>query len=188
MSEPTEALLERCRQGDGQAFAQLVAEQQDYIYTLARRILLDPEEAADLTQEVLLQVWRGLPAFRGGSRFRTWLYRIVVNRGLNRLRRRRREGESVPLEQARESGRLPAGGEDPYTHAWKEERRRTLWEKVHELPPRYRIVLSLFYQQDLSCAEIAQVLGIPLGTVKTYLHRARKALAEAWPQGGEDAL
>jgi RNA polymerase sigma-70 factor (ECF subfamily) len=187
MKEPDASLLQRCQRGDAQAFAQLVTEQQDYVYTVARRLLRDSEEAADLTQEVFVQLWRGFPAFRGESQFRTWLYRIVVNRCLNRLRKLRRESETVRLDKGVVE-RLPAEGGDPYTEVWRKERRAFVWGQVEHLPPRYRLVLTLFYQNELSCAEIGEVLGLPVGTVKTHLYRARLALAGALSQGGTDAL
>lgn len=187
MKEPTPTLLERCRQGDTEAFARLVTEQQDYVYTLARRIVHDPEEAADLTQEVFVQVWRGLPSFRGAARFRTWLYRIVVNRGLNRLRKRRRERDDVSMDPQMIDS-LAAAGNDPYTEAWQRERRAFIWEQVDRLPAKYRLAVALYYQQELSCAEVAQVLGLPLGTVKTHLYRARQALADVLAEEGYSGL
>lgn len=186
MKEPEDALLERCRRGDDAAFAQLMAEQQDYVYTLVRRILRDPEEAADLTQEIFLHVWQGLPLFRGEARFRTWLYRIAVNHCLNRLRQKRREEKMVSLNDVRPQ--QLASGEDLAVSAWKKERRAFIWEQVERLPLPYRLVLNLFYQEELSCAEIAEVLGMPVGTVKTHLFRARQALAEALPREDSDAL
>jgi RNA polymerase sigma-70 factor (ECF subfamily) len=187
MKEPDQVLLERCRQKDTEAFTQLVTEQQDYVYTLARRVLRDPEEAAEITQDVFLHVWNGLPFFRGEARFRTWLYRIVVNHCLNRLRRVERERTTESLDE-RTSGHLTDTRNDPHTEAWQQQRRELVWSKVEELPERYRLVLTLFYQQDLSCAEIADLLGIPVATVKTHLYRARAALADSLPQGGQDAL
>lgn len=187
MKEPDSALLARCQQHDAEAFAQLMTEQQDYVYTLARRLLRDPEEAADLTQEIFLNVWNGLPFFRQESRFRTWLYRIVVNHCLNRLRRVRRESRTVSLD-AGLAGQLSDMQDDPHTEVWRQERRKFVWKQVEELPERYRLVLNLFYQQEMSCAEIADLLGIPVATVKTHLYRAREALANALPQGGKDAL
>lgn len=187
MAEPDPSLLERCQQGDDAAFSQLVIDQQDYVYTLARKMLRDPEEAADLAQEVFVQVWRGLPSFRRESRFRTWLYRIVVNLGLNRLRRSRREPGTVSLDAPR-SAELPPSRDDPYSEAWQRERREQIWREVGQLPLKYQLVLSLYYQQELSCADIADVLSMPVGTVKTHLHRARRALVEALPRGGQDAL
>ncbi len=187
MKEPDPALLERCRQHDAEAFARLMTEQQDYVYTLARRVLRDPEEAADLTQDIFLNVWNGLPFFRQESRFRTWLYRIVVNQCLNRLRRVRRERQTVSLD-ADIVGQLSDTRNDPHTEVWKQERQALIWNHVERLPERYRLVLTLFYQQEMSCAEIADLLGIPVATVKTHLYRAREALANSLPQGGRDAL
>lgn len=187
MKEPDPALLERCQRHDAEAFAQLMTEQQDYVYTLARRLLRDPEEAADLTQDIFLNVWNGLPFFRQESRFRTWLYRIVVNHCLNRLRRVRRESRTVRLDEGL-AGRLPDMQNDPHTEVWRQERQAFIWKQVERLPERYRLVLNLFYQQEMSCAEIADLLGVPVATVKTHLYRAREALANSLPQGGKDAL
>lgn len=187
MKDPDPALLERCQRKDAEAFAQLVAEQQDYVYTLARRVLHDPEEAADLTQEVFWHVWNGLPHFRGEARFRTWLYRIVVNHALNRLRVLRRERHTASLEDS-EAQHLPALGPELSEEAWHRERKALIWANVERLPAKYRLVLNLFYQQEMSCAEIAETLGIPVATVKTHLYRARQVLADSLPQGGEGAL
>jgi RNA polymerase sigma-70 factor (ECF subfamily) len=187
MRDPDPALLERCQRKDAEAFAQLVAEQQGYVYTLARRLLRDPEEAAELTQDVFLHVWNGLPFFRGEARFRTWLYRIVVNHCLNRVRQLQRERGKVSLDEET-IGQVSDAHSDPHTEAWKKERREFIWRKVEELPERYRLALTLFYQQELSCGEIAELLGIPVATVKTHLYRARAALAAALPPGGRDAL
>jgi len=187
MKDPDPALLERCQHKDADAFAQLVTEQQDYVYTLAQRVLRDPEDAAELTQDVFLHVWNGLPFFRGESRFRTWLYRIVVNHCLNRLRRVRRDRATVRLDD-RMAGQLTDSRNDPHTEVWKRERRALIWGQVDKLPDRYRLVLTLYYQQEMSCPEIADLLGMPVATVKTHLYRARAALADSLPPGGQDAL
>ncbi len=187
MKEPDPGLLERCRKHDAEAFAQLVAQQQDYVYTLARRALRDNEEAADVTQEIFLRVWQGLPYFRGQARFRTWLYRIAVNQCLNRLRKLKRERDTVSLDEETVQRLADQAGDVP-TEALARERQRLVWDHVELLPTRYRIVLNLYYQQEMPCAEIADVLGMPVATVKTHLYRARAALASALPQGGSDVL
>jgi RNA polymerase sigma-70 factor (ECF subfamily) len=187
MKDPDPALLERCQQKDADAFAQLVTEQQDYVYTLAQRVLGDPEEAAELTQDVFLHVWNGLPFFRRESRFRTWLYRIVVNHSLNRLRRIQRDRVTVRLDD-KMAGQLADSRSDPQNEVWKRERRTLIWGKVEQLPERYRLALTLYYQQEMTCAEIADLLGIPVATVKTHLYRARAALADSLPLGEQDAL
>ena len=86
------------------------------------------------------------------------------------------------------AGQLADTHSDPHTEVWNQERRELIWGKVEQLPERYRLVITLFYQQEMSCAEIAELLDIPVGTVKTHLYRGRAALAEALPQGGQDAL
>jgi RNA polymerase sigma-70 factor (ECF subfamily) len=187
MNEPAPELLERCRRQDPEAFARLLLEQQDYVYTLALRVLRDPEEAADVTQEVFLHVWQGLPSFRRESRFTTWLYRIATNACLNRLRQLRREREIVRLDEVPAEA-LPPAEADPQREAWEQERRSLVWRAVGRLQTGYRLVVTLFYQHGLKVSEIAQVLGIPVGTVKTYLHRARQALAGMLSRGGDHGL
>ncbi|MGC8874556.1 MAG: RNA polymerase sigma factor, partial [Chloroflexia bacterium] len=182
MKDPAPDLLERCREHDPEAFACLVREQQDYVYTLALRMLRDPEEAADLTQEIFLRVWQALPSFRGESRFTTWLYRIATNACLNRLRELRLELGTVSLEEV-PAEVLPSSEADPDREAWERERNALLWGAVERLRTGYRLVVTLFYQHGLPVAEIARVLGIPAGTVRTYLHRAREALAELLARG-----
>lgn len=184
MKEPAPDLLERCRRRDPEAFACLVREQQDYVYTLALRVLRDPEEAADITQEIFLRVWQALPAFRGESRFTTWLYRIAANACLNRLRQLRRERGTLSLDELPAEA-LPAAEGDPHRETWERERRALLWGAVERLQTGYRLVVTLFYQHGLPVAEIARALDIPVGTVKTYLHRARQALAGLLAQGAD---
>ncbi|HOQ98896.1 MAG TPA: sigma-70 family RNA polymerase sigma factor [Anaerolineae bacterium] len=176
MQEPSALLLARCCQGDAQAFAQLVASVQTYVYNLAYRLLRDEDEAHDLTQDALVRTWHMLPSFRGESRFTTWLYRLVVNLGLNHLARLRRRPQEAPLEGhvAADPSHLAADPQEIYEAA---ERRRIVWEAVDALPDKYRIVITLYYQHGCSYQEIADSLQLPLNTVKTHLARARRLLA-----------
>lgn len=177
MQEPPARLLARCRQGDTEAFAQIVAQQQAYVYNLAYRLLGHAEEARDLAQEALLRAWLMLPSFRGESRFTTWLYRLVVNLGLNRkvsLRRQLRQDsiEDLPLPDSSELAANPQQVQEA------SEKREFIWHQVDRLPEKYRLVITLYYQLELSYQEIAEVLQLPLNTVKTHLARARHMLAE----------
>lgn len=178
MQEPSPPLLARCREGDRQAFNQLAAQQQAYVYNLAYRIVGQAEEAADLAQDALVKVWQMLPSFRGDSRFTTWLYRLVVNLGLNRLARLRRE-QCVPDADA-----LPVPGDqlswaaNPEDIHDENERRAFIWAQVDALPEKYRVVITLYYQQECSYLEMAEILQLPINTVKTHLARARQMLAE----------
>ncbi len=188
MQEPSATLLARCIQGDSQAFAQLVASVQTYVYNLAYRLLHDEDEAHDLAQDALLRAWRTLPSFRGESRFTTWLYRLVVNLGLNRLARLQRRHEA-PLEGPLPPDPSPLGA-DPREIVGAAERRRLIWQAVDALPDKYRVAITLYYQHECSYQEIADILQLPINTVKTHLARARHQLASqlAHLQGVVDDL
>lgn len=177
MQEPSAQLLSRCVQGDHDAFAQLVAQQQTYVYNLALGILGEAEEARDLAQEALLRTWQRLPSFRGEARFTTWLYRLVVNLGLNRLARLRRQPPQVELDGHPLIDRSPAAADPQEVHS-AAEWRQAIWQAVDGLPEKYRLVITLYYQHERTYEEIAQILQLPLNTVKTHLSRARRQLAD----------
>lgn len=188
MQEPSAHLLARCAQGDNQAFAQLVDSVQTYVYNLAYRLLRDEDEAHDLAQDALIRTWRMLPTFRGEARFTTWLYRVVVNLGLNRLARLRRRQET-PLEEPVPADRSGLGA-DPHEILAAAERRRRVWQAVDALPDKYRVAITLYYQQECTYQEIADILQMPINTVKTHLARARRLLAGqlAKIEGEEDGV
>jgi RNA polymerase sigma-70 factor, ECF subfamily len=185
-STPTaeRALVDRCRQGDGEAFSRLVALHERMVFSLALRLLGDAEEARDLSQEVFLQVYRHLSRFEGRSSLKTWIYRIVVNQGRNRQRwwRRRRKERSCPLEdltaadEARMSASVAGGEDSPFDQVSRGERARRVQQALLELPFHQRTILVLREVEGLSCDAIAATLGLPEGTVKSRLSRAREAL------------
>jgi RNA polymerase sigma-70 factor (ECF subfamily) len=160
--------------GDQAAFAELVTRHQRYVYNLAYRLLQDADEAEDLAQEAFLRAWRGLASFRGEAKFTTWLYRIVTNLCYNRLASLRRELSDAAVNDV-EALACPVDG-DPLSTVEAAERRAFLHRQIATLPVRYRLVITLFYLQELSYQEIAHVLNLPLGTVKTHLYRARERL------------
>jgi RNA polymerase sigma-70 factor (ECF subfamily) len=177
----TETLwIAQARMGNTHAFGELVRTYQDFVYHLALRTLCDAEEAQDATQEVFLRAWRGLPGFRGDSKFSTWLYQITVHLCYNRRPRLRRDLATVSLEGALDVGLdVAAAGKLP-PHVIEDRQQRTLLQQqVDALPPEYRLLISLRYQQELSYEEIAQVTQMPLGTVKTGLFRAKALLKKA---------
>ena len=97
MAEPSADIIQRGQMGDPEALSQLVLSQQHYVYSIAMSVLKDPDDAADLTQEAFIRLFRALPQYNGESRFTTWLYRLVVNLGRDELRRR---GRQVPIATA----------------------------------------------------------------------------------------
>ena len=177
-------LVRRSQGGDQQAFAVLVQAYQGTAYALALRLLRNPDDAADMAQEAFIRAGQALPRFRGQSRFGTWLYRIVYNLSLNRQDALRRQGPRVADGEA-VAAALPAREGDPVRTAEAGELREWLWEQVDLLPERYRAVLVLYYLRELTYDEIAEILDLPLGTVKTHLYRAKaelkKRLERQWP-------
>jgi RNA polymerase sigma factor (sigma-70 family) len=180
---PESGLVERCRQGDAQAFARLVALHEGMVFNLAARLTGDPEEARDISQEVFLQVYRTLGRFEGRSSLKTWIYRIVVNHCHNRQRfwRRRRRDQGRPLEEltASDEARLAAadtGGTNPYEQLQRREREKRVQDALLRLSFEHRAILLLREAEGLSCEAIATTLGVPEGTVKSRLARARDAL------------
>lgn len=165
-------LVQRSRGGDEDAFAQLVMQNQSGIFALLLRMTRDQEEAVDLAQDTFLRAWRALPSFREEARFGTWLYRIAYNVCLNR--RLVDRGDRAELELV-ETVRAPAGDE-PSERFAQRERRELLARSIDRLLPRHKLVLHLFYWADLSYEEIASILRMPVGTVKTHLFRAKAEL------------
>lgn len=172
-----EELIRRAQAGEAGAFSALVVEHQQFAYNLALRTLGHAEEAEDVAQEAFVRAWLALANFRGQARFRTWLYRIVTNLCCNRLPRFRRDLLAMGDEAAAQVPDAPEA--DPAATVEAGERRAFLHQQIEALPESYRLVVSLRYQQELSYEEIANVLSLPVGTVKTGLFRARARLREA---------
>jgi RNA polymerase sigma-70 factor (ECF subfamily) len=174
------ALVARARAGDQEAFGVLVRLHQRQVYTLAARILRDSAEADEATQEVFLAAWQGLQGFRGQARFATWLYRIAYNYCLRASESRRRDAAAraeLLAQSARENQPERRISAEHARHA-EQELRETVRAQIAGLPAKYRAVLTLRHLQDLSYEEMAQVMRVPIGTVKTQLFRARALLKE----------
>lgn len=170
-------LVRRAQAGDTEAFAALVALHQQFVYNLAWRVTGDAYEAEDLAQEAFVRAWVALPRFRGEARWRTWLYRIVTNVCYNRLPHLRRELLALDVETV---DTMPEQcSPDPSDALEAGERRAYLHREIEALPGGYRLLVMLRFLQDLSYEEIAKVTGLPLGTVKTGLFRARARLRAA---------
>jgi RNA polymerase sigma-70 factor (ECF subfamily) len=184
--EPTdEELVVQVISGDEAAFGELVARYRDYVYTIAVRIVGDESDAEDVAQEAFVRAYRALPRFRGDSKFSSWLYRITTNRALTHLKRRRRRPPAVDIQSGPhiEADRLDRRRSiGPDELVIDEEFRRGVRAAVMKLPEQYRVVVTLFYLEQRSYKEVAAILGIPMGTLKTHLHRARALLRESLTQ------
>lgn len=180
--------VRRAQKGDTGAFEHLVVAHQRYAYNLAVRGLGDPQEAEDVTQEAFLRAWQALPRFRGGARFATWLYRMIINLCYNRLPALRRQMEALQAEEVLEDlspdsdQNLYALAQltlDPQEVALMNERRKLILRQMEALPESYRLIAMLRFRFECSYEEIANILDIPVGTVKTGIYRARRQLREA---------
>lgn len=182
--QPDESqLILKAKHGDTRAFGELVMTYQVFVYNLAFRALGDVNEAQDAAQEAFIRAWQAIPGFRGESRFRTWLYRIVINLCYNRHPGLRRETTQISLEM--DDDLHSTGEPGPERLAEASERRALLQEVIDQLPSSYRLLVLLRYQQDMAYEEISAVMNLPLGTVKTGLFRAKARLREVLINRGE---
>ncbi len=185
-SDPDVEVVRRARAGDVGAFEELVLTHQRRTFNVAYRMLGDYDEAVDLTQEVFIQAHRSLGQFRGEARFGSWLLAIAVNQCRNRLkswkRRSRSRHDSLSAPIGEEGSDLHRELPDPGANAAEALEGRQLEELVHEemkhLDEEYRTVLVLREMQGVAYEEIARMLEVPIGTVKSRLHRGRTELRE----------
>lgn len=179
MATDDQALVERCRSGDLAAFEPLVEKYRERVWRLAYHYLRDREEAWDVAQEAFIRAWQALPSFRGQSAFYTWLFRIVVNIATDRARQRAARGRAFGTEPVPEEDWervLIDSTRGPDEAAARTEERERLRRALDALPEHHRAIIMLSDLEGLSYREIAEVLGIPMGTVMSRLHNARKRL------------
>ena len=182
-------LAARARDGDQDAFEQLVRDNEKRIYTLALRMTGSREDALDLTQDAFFQAWKALPTFQGESSFATWLYRLATNLCLDHLRAQKRRtqsmGPALSLDDE-ENGPVQVADQQlqPQEAVERSERRRALERGLASLPDHHRQVLIMRELSGLSYQEIAQVLDLDLGPVKSRSARARLSLRQNLPEDG----
>ncbi|MGI6514337.1 MAG: sigma-70 family RNA polymerase sigma factor [Syntrophomonadaceae bacterium] len=175
-------LVLACRKGDEYAYRVLLSRYESYIYSLCFRLTGRREDALELAQEAMVKIVMGLDSYQINQPFKPWLRRLVINTGINFLRRR--SPDLLSLDQDIADGltlgdSLAAGNSgNPQMRLEWMETRQALEKAMEELPPEYRLVLTLRHQEGMSYKEIADSIGIPVGTVKTYLFRARNRLRQ----------
>jgi RNA polymerase sigma-70 factor (ECF subfamily) len=173
-------LVRRARSGDAAACEALALAHRRAAYLLALQLMGNRDDALDVAQDALLRFFSTLHRFRGDDPVRPWLYSIVRNRCRDLMRRSRvRKHEPLEAEPDRWRPELVDGHADPHRDATQSELRRQVWTALAAISREHREILVLRDYQDLSYEEIAEVLGVPRGTVMSRLHRARKALAGA---------
>ena len=166
--------LERAKRGDADAFEALMTPEEGHVWALCLRMLGNTEEARDAAQETMIRAWRALPSFRGEARFGTWVYRIAVRTCLDRMRKRE---ETVPLETLQESGFEPVDpAPEPEGRVLQAEKSKVLRQALDRLPEEMRTALVLTSMDGQSYEEAAEVLEVPVGTVRSRIARAKLKL------------
>lgn len=176
LDEDEGLLVDRARRGDAEAFRALVDRHRDRAYGVALRVLRSAPDAQEVAQDAFVKAWRALPGFRGESKFSTWLHSIVVRRALDRAATlKNRRAREVDLDAVAEPGAADAG-----TSADRTALRMRMERMLDRLSDAQRTVVTLYYYEERSVDDVATALGMPTGTVKTHLSRARATLREAW--------
>lgn len=190
MPDPTEppdpaAILARARTGDQAAFGELMRAHYESVFRVVAAIVRNEHDARDVAQEVWLTVWRELPKFRGDAKFTTWLHPIAVRKSLDHLRKRRRWFDRfLPFASAVDDDAPHAAAPEPATETTARDAVEGAEDKarVHRaldaLPPKHRAVLALRELEGLSYEEIAAATSLPIGTVMSRLHHARRLLVQ----------
>ncbi len=176
-------LVERAQRGDKQAFSLLVEKYQRKLGRLLSRLIRDPAEVEDVTQEAFIKAYRALPAFRGDSAFYTWLYRIGINTAKNYLMamgRRAPTSTEVEAEEAEgfEEGEQLRDINTPESVLLSNEIAQTVNSTIEKLPEELRTAIQLREIEGMSYEDIARVMDCPIGTVRSRIFRAREAIAE----------
>ena len=182
-----ELLIRRAQRGDADAFEQLLLEHQKNVYNLCYRMAGNPDDAMDLSQETFLRAWRCLDQYQFASAFSTWLYRLCSNICIDFLRKRRRQ-QTVPLTFEDADGEeqtyaVPDAQPLPEEQVELKLTREMLAAAMAQLLPEHRAVLQLRVVNEMSYEQIADVLDIQIGTVKSRLSRARNQLKKILERG-----
>ncbi|MEE9361329.1 MAG: sigma-70 family RNA polymerase sigma factor [Cellulophaga sp.] len=167
--------IEKAKKGDTKAFAFLVDQYKNMVYTLAFRMLKNKEEAEEVAQDVFLKVYNGLSTFKGDSKFSSWLYRITYNRSLDYIKKHTREVKTAPIDAYTE--RYVRAVEDILVGFEAEDRKNVVKKAMDELSGEDSFIMTLYYFKELPLSEIADITKLTKSVVKVRLFRGRKKLA-----------
>jgi RNA polymerase sigma-70 factor (ECF subfamily) len=165
-------LVERCRREEPGAFEEFVDQFKNLVFALIARTIADRSRAEDLAQDVFLRIHRGLPYFRGEARLSTWIYRIVANVC---LQEKSQTLTTISLDDPDSRVPAPSAMDRQFTDL---ELRDRLEKAIQQLPAQYRLLIAGHYLEGVQYEDLAAVMNLPLGTVKTQLHRAKRQLRQ----------
>jgi len=176
---PDEAqLLWRLWRGEARAFEELVNLYKDMVLNLAARMTGRTDGAEDIAQEVFLRVWKALPKFRGECKLSTWIYRITINLCIAEGKSAQGRSEFMPIDEPAVMALPQLRVESTNEYAEEVVLKERLGPLMAHMPQHYRTAISLFYLKDLSYQEISEIMGVPMGTVKSYLFRGKAWLRD----------
>lgn len=185
MESHEDKLISRAVAGDGAAFSELMTMHEKRMYAVALRMCANREDAQDCLQDAMLRVYRSIGGFKGQSSFSTWVYRITMNTCLDELRRRKTRSASS-LDTMLEGGWSPTDGENgPEKQAVASEQRRVLNSAIADLPEDMRSAIVLRDVQGFSYEEIAEMLEVNIGTIKSRISRGREKLRQILRENAE---
>lgn len=172
--ETDEQLVRKAQQEDEKAFGELVHRYESKVYSLALKMLRNPEDAEDVLQDTFLRAYRGIKSFQGNSTFSTWIYRITANSALMRLRRKHLPTVSIDDADERETPiNIADWAPGPVEQLLNQETQQAMNQAIESLPPEFRQVFVLRDIEELSNSEVAEILDLSVAAVKSRLHRAR---------------
>ncbi|MRX72152.1 RNA polymerase sigma factor SigW [Bacillus lacus] len=172
--------IKQVKKGDQNAFAEIVDLYKDKIYQLCYRMLGNSHEAEDIAQEAFIRAYMNIHTYDMDRKFSTWLYRIATNLSIDRIRKKKPDyyldAEVAGTEGLTMYSQIASDTELPEDQVETMELQETIQREILKLPDKYRSVIVLKYIDELSLIEISQILDLPIGTVKTRIHRGREAL------------
>ena len=183
VSAEEKALIERCKRGDLAAFNDLVRKYEKQVYNFAYRLTGNYDDANDVAQDAFLRVFNAIGSFRGDASFSTWLFRITTNVFLDERKRAKAHpqaslDEYLELGESSVARQIEDPSPTPEVVLEESERAQILSKAISDLPEYQRAMVTLYHSQQKSYEEIAEIMDLPIGTVKSRLNRARLALKE----------
>lgn len=180
MDKYIKRIIKKVKKGDQEAFSELVELYKDKVYQISYRMLKDAYEAEDIAQEAFIRAYTNISSYDPKRKFSTWLFTIVTNLSIDRIRKRKPDyfldAEKEGNEGYSMYSTLPSDEPGPEEKVEKLELQNQIQDRISSLPPLYRSIIVLRYIEELSIKEIGHILNIPEGTVKTRIHRGREAL------------
>ena len=175
------ALIDRIKKGDARCFASLGEKYKDMVFAMSMRIVHNREDAEDLTQEIFVKVYMGLPSFKGECKFSTWLFRIAYNQAV--ALKRELQLQTTPIEDYTafdEQGYAPTI--NAMEHINSQDRKKYIQMALDRMKEKEALILTLFYLNEHSVAEIADICNVSIANVKVLLHRARTHMGDILTQ------